>query len=195
MKHPLRGYSLVELLVIMAIIAIMVLVCIPSAMAMRERAAMSAATGDIRGVFALARAQAIARGRNVAVKFMIIDGKWQYAFYVDGNDNGVRNAEIVKGIDPLIKPYETVLRGTSAGWIGMPKITVPNPTASGVIKPNASPIRFGTSTICSFSAIGSATSGSMFLTGGSDTAVVLIVYGPTARIRMMRLIGGKWRAS
>jgi prepilin-type N-terminal cleavage/methylation domain-containing protein len=192
MNHPQRGYTLGELLLTLAIIAMLLLVFIPSATAMRERAAIGSAAGEIRGVFTLARSQAISRGRNVGVKFLVIGGEWQYAFYLDGNGNGVRNAEITKGIDPMIRPYEPVLRGTGAGWIGLPKASLADPTDSGVIKPDASPIRFGTSTICSFAPIGSATSGSIFLTGGSNTASVLIVYGPTARIRMMRWIGGKW---
>jgi Tfp pilus assembly protein FimT len=193
MNHPQRGYSLGELLLIMAIISMMLMVFIPSATAMRERAAIGSAAGEIRGLFALARSQAIARGCTVGVKFLVIGGAWQYAFYIDGNGNGVRNAEIVNGVDRLIRPYERVLRGTGAGWIGLPNISVPDPTDSGSIKPGASPIRFGTSTICSFTPIGSASSGSIFLTGGSNTVSVLIVYGPTARIRSMRLIAGKWQ--
>lgn len=193
MKHPLRGYSLVEALIVMVIITITIMITIPSALAMRERAAIRGAAGEIRGLFSLARSQAIARGRNVAIKFLRIGDQWQYAFYEDGNGNGVRNAEIANGTDPLLKPYEAVLQGVSGGWIGLPKVAVPNPTDAGVIEPNGSPIRFNQSTICSFSPLGSATSGSVFLTGGSDTAAVLIVYGPTARIRMMRFLEGRWQ--
>ncbi|HEX6641228.1 MAG TPA: GspH/FimT family pseudopilin [Thermoanaerobaculia bacterium] len=192
MNNPSRGFTLGELLLVMAILATIILVFIPSAIAMHERAAIGAAAGEIRGVFALARGQAISRGRNVGVKFLRIGGEWQYAFYIDGNDNGIRNAEIVSGVDPLLRPYETVLRGTDAGWIGLPAMAIPNPTDSGVIEPNASPIRFGTSTICAFSPLGSATSGSIFITGGPHTAAALVVNGPTARIRLVRLVGGRW---
>jgi len=193
MKHSQRGYSLAEVLVSMAIIASMVLISIPSVLAMRERAAIRGAAAEIRGLFSLARSQAIARRRNVGIKFLRIGDQWQYAFYEDGNANGVRNAEIVNGTDPLLKPYESVLPGVNAGRIGLPEIAVPDPTGSGVIRPDASPIRFNRSTICSFSPLGSATPGSVFLTGGSDTAAVLVVYGATARVRLMYFRGGRWQ--
>ncbi len=192
MKHPLRGYSLAEFLVVLILIVISILMVLPSAIAMHKRAAISGAAAEVRGLFALARSKAIARGRNVAIKFLRIDGQWQYAFYEDGNGNGVRNAEILNGTDPMLQPYETVLRGANGGRIGLPRMAVPNPTDSGVIKPSDSPIRFNQSTICSFSPLGSATSGSVFLTDGTDTAAALIVYGPSARIRMMRLQGRRW---
>ncbi|MDP9192838.1 MAG: GspH/FimT family protein [Acidobacteriota bacterium] len=192
MKHSLRGYSLPELLAVMVVVGVMIMVAVPAVVSMRERAAIGAAAGEIRALFALARSQAIARGRNVGIKFLRVGDEWQYAFYEDGNENGVRNAEIVNGTDPLLKPYQTILRGVNAGRIGLPAVAVPNPTGSGVIKPNGSPIRFNQSTICSFTPLGSATSGSVFLTGGTDTVAALIVFGPTARIRLVRLQGGRW---
>lgn len=188
-----RGYSLFELMAVMAIIAIMALVTAPSLMAVRNRAAMESAANDVRAVFAFGRSQAIARGRNVGIKFLRFGEQWQYAFYEDGNGNGIRNADIANGTDPLLRPYQSVLRGTGSGRIGLPKIAVPDPTGSGLIAPSASPIRFNSSTICSFSPIGSATSGSIFLTDGSGAAGVIVVNGPTARVRLMMFRGGQWR--
>jgi prepilin-type N-terminal cleavage/methylation domain-containing protein len=193
MKDSGRGYSLFELITVLAIIAIFSLVTLPRFLEVRKRAAIETAAGDVRAVFAFGRSQAIARGRNVGIKFLRFGDQWQYAFYEDGNANGIRNAEIVNGTDPLLRPYQTVLRGTGTGRIGLPKGPVPDPTGSGLIAASASPIRFNSSTICSFSPVGSATSGSVFLTDGSDTAGVVIVSGPTARVRLMMFNGGQWR--
>jgi prepilin-type N-terminal cleavage/methylation domain-containing protein len=193
MKHSRRGYSLFELVTVMGIIAIMALVTTPWFLEVRNRAAIATAAGDVRAVFAFGRSQAIARGRNVGIKFLRFGDQWQYAFYEDGNGNGIRNAEIANGTDPLLRPYQTVLRGSGSARIGLPKMAVPDPTGSGVIAPTASPIRFNSSTICSFSPIGSATSGSVFLTDGSGSAGVVIVSGPTARVRLMMFRGGQWR--
>ena len=83
-----RGFSLPELLTAVAILGLISLVSIPAFSSIHRRRAVRAAAGEMRGIFGVTRAQAIARSRNVAIKFSQIGGEWQYATYVDGNGNG-----------------------------------------------------------------------------------------------------------
>jgi prepilin-type N-terminal cleavage/methylation domain-containing protein len=188
-----RGYSLAECMVVVAIIGLMAAVAIPPFAEYRRRRGLRSAASQMRVIFALARSQAIARGHNVAVKFRQIGGRWHYALFEDGNSNGVSNADIVRGTDPLVQPYQVVLQGAAVSRIGLPLRAIKDPTGSGSIPPSASPVRFNRSTLCSFSPLGESTSGSIFLTDGVGTAAVVIVYGPTARLRLMVYDEGRWK--
>src|SRR6476619_5529958 len=94
-----RGYSLIEILVVVAIIGIIALVAIPSFAAYRRRASCVAAGNELRGILREVRARAIARGKYSGVKFVRGDNNWTYTLYDDGNGNGIANADITSGAD------------------------------------------------------------------------------------------------
>ena len=189
-----RGTSLPELLTVFAIIGLISLVAIPALSSIHRRKVTRAAAAEIRGIFALTRSQAIARARNVAIKFTQAGSDWQYATYVDGNGNGVRNADIASGKDRMVLPWRKVLQGSGIGRIGFPTYSVPDPDTGKAVPPHASPVRFNQSTLCSFSPIGESTNGSIFLTDGSDNVAMVRVYGLDSRIRLFTFdrATGKW---
>ena len=194
MRVQPRGYSLVEILTVVAIVGMFAVAATPAFYSLRQRMGVRIAAAETRSIMARTRSLAIARNRHVALKFMQSSNTWQYAIYEDGNGNGVRNAEIASGVDPLVEPYRAFLQGTSMTRVGLPLRAIPDPAGSGSVSPSASAVRFGTSTLCSFTALGTATAGTIFLTdGGSEAAAALVVYGPTARLRAMVLDGGKWK--
>ena len=192
MNQSSRGYSLPEILTVIAIIGVCAMVVTPAFFSMRQRMGVRIAAAEMRSIFAKTRILAIARHRHVAVKFLRIGDLWQYAIFEDGNGNGVRNVEITSGVDRLLQPYRIVLQGDGVSRIGLPLRAIPNPSGSGSVSPTGSPIRFNNSTLCSFTPLGTATSGSIFLTDGRDGAAALIVNGPSARIRVVVLQGRKW---
>src|SRR5688500_1034461 len=176
MRHRSSGYSMVEILTVVAIIAIFAMVATPAFYSMRQRTGVRIAAAEVRSVMARTRSLAVSRNRHVALKFQQTGNTWQYAVYEDGNGNGVRNADIVSGIDPLIQPYRVFLQGLSITRVGLPARAIPDPSGSGAVAPSASAVRFGTSTLCSFTALVTATDGTIFLTdGGGEGAAALIV--------------------
>lgn len=190
-----RGFSLLELLTVIAILGLISLVTIPAFSSIQRRRIVRAAAGEMRGIFGLTRSQAITRSRHVAIKFSQIGGEWQYATFIDGNGNGVRNAEITSGVDRPMQPFRNVLQAAGAGRIGFPPYSIPDPDTGRPMPPQASPVRFNSSTLCSFSPIGESTNGSIFVTDGSDNVAMLRVYGPDARIRVSLFdrATGRWR--
>jgi prepilin-type N-terminal cleavage/methylation domain-containing protein len=180
-----RGYSLIELSTVVAIIGILVLVSVPSFRSMQKRAAVRAAAQEIRGAFHSARSQAIATGRFTALRFTEEGDTWYWDLYEDRDWDGVRTADIKKGIDIRIAGPRRVISDERRIRIAMPDFTLLDPDTNQPLGPQDSPVRFGSSKICSFSARGSSSSGTIFLTDGHHLTAAVRVFGPTARIRTM----------
>lgn len=180
-----RGYTLAELLTVIAIVGLSVSIALPAFASLRRSHGLRAATQEIRTIFHLARSRAITRSSNCAVKFSYSGRRWMYAVYDDGDGDGVRNDDIRSGIDTVFAGAREVLREEHFADIGITG-AMKDPDGSGVLSPKSSPVRFNSSTLCSFSADGSATPGSIFLTDGDGGMSVVRVYGTTAKIRVLR---------
>ncbi len=182
-----RGVSLVELLIVVAIVGLMVAISIPSLHDISRKRELQASTAELRAIFRNVRARAVARGRNSAVKFRQIGGVWNYGFFDDGDGDGVLNDDILKGIDPLAVPYREVFGSSGKVRIGLPGVTIWDSEHKERLAPGASPVRFNRSTICSLSPLGRATPGSIYLTDGVRGSAVVIVYGASGRVRLKLL--------
>lgn len=174
-----------ELLIVMAISGTMMLVSIPALSRLQSRNAVRAAAIEVRGIFDHTRRLAMARNQNVAVKFLQRSGEWQYAIYRDGDGDGIRNDDIARGIDPLMRSPLPVMGGNRSARIGLPATPARDPDSGRLMAVSASPIRFNASRLCSFSRQGEATSGSVFVTDGKDGAALVRVLGATGRIRVL----------
>jgi len=185
MKEQRRGFSLLELLVVLAIIAVTVSVVTPNLIEIRRGSEVRLGATELRNVFQFARAEAITRGSEIGVKFVQRNGIWSYGFYQDGDGDGIRNADITSGVDRRIASPPSVPERLSVAFIGLPSVPIYVPDSSDTLSPGDVPVRFGTSFICSFSPLGSATSGSIYITDGLKSAAAVRVLGSTGRIRVV----------
>lgn len=179
------GFSAPELVLVLAVAASLTAAAAPGALAMRASLSVRSAAGEVRAALYHARAQAIARCRNVGVKFRKNGDRYEWALYVDGNGNGIRTAEITTGIDrPLGIAIPWSRNDVSPGILkGVP---VPDPGSPGrTLDKLDDPIRFNSSDICSFSAVGESTPGSIYLWDGLDRMAVVRVFGRTAKVRTL----------
>lgn len=191
-----RGVTLIELLMVVAIIGLFLLVSTPHFLSLRRQAGMRAATKELRGVISFARSRAIARGAHCAVKFKLIAGEWSYAIFDDGDFDGVRNDDINAGIDPVARPFTKVLPGLEPLRIGIPLLGARDPDTNAALTASDSPVRFNASTLCSFSPNGSGTPGTVFLTDGVSDVGAVRVFGATGRVRtqMFNRARGRWES-
>jgi hypothetical protein len=179
------GLSIFELLLGMTTLAGMLAIATPGVMRLREEVSLRSAVHETSVAFYLARSYAISRNRNVGLKFRRNGERWEWALYADGNGNGVRTAEIVSGVDRFLGityPWtrNDVLPGIMTGT------RVPDPGSPGhYLDRPEDPIRFNVSDICSFSAMGESTPGSVYLWNGHDGMAVLRVFGQTAKLRSL----------
>lgn len=177
------GVSLFELLLALTAIAWMLVMATPGVMRLRQEVSLRSAVHEASVAFYLARSYAVSKNRNVGLKFRKNGDRYEWALYADGNGNGVRTAEIASGVDRylgLSYPWtrNDVLPGIMTGT------RVPDPSG-GYLDRIDDPIRFNSSDICSFSAMGECTPGSVYLWDAHDGMAVLRVFGGTAKLRCL----------
>ncbi|MFV8784170.1 GspH/FimT family pseudopilin [Microbulbifer sp. SA54] len=90
MKVPSRsaGFTLVELMVVMAILAIVISIGVPSFNTLIKNNRLSAASNDIAGALQFARAEAVRRGRTVQVQALANDIANGLQVWFDENSDG-----------------------------------------------------------------------------------------------------------
>lgn len=185
-----NGYSLLELGVVLAILLIIGMVAVPAFANLRRRAAMRAASSQLRSIFHLVRMRAIVRGRNAGVKFVKAGSVWQFAVYDDGDRDGVRNEDIASGVDRLVEPPRVVLAEAPIVTIGLLNEIIKDPDGDP-LPPGKGPVHFNKAAICSFSPLGESTPGTIYITNGIGDLWCVRIYGATAKMRTLRYDRGK----
>ncbi len=183
--RPNAGLSIFELLLGMTTLAGMLAIATPGVMRLREEVSLRSAVHEASVAFYLARSYAISRNRNVGLKFRRNGDRYEWALYADGNGNGVRTAEIASGVDRFLGVTYPWTRNDVRPGI-MTGTRVPDPGSPGhYLDHPEDPIRFNASDICSFSAMGESTPGSVYLWNAHDGMAVLRVFGQTAKLRSL----------
>jgi type II secretory pathway pseudopilin PulG len=178
-------------LFVLAIMAVLAAIGIPSLQAYSEAAQLEGASDVFKGEFRKARSMAIASGAQTAIVFEGEGDDATFALYRDGNENGVRRADIRAGRDPLVSGPFPVTGNVSGVHVAINPDTPAIPPAHGTLDPS-DPIRFGASNILSFSPLSTATPGTFYLAGRHGLQAGVRVTGGSSRVRVMICQGGVW---
>lgn len=187
-RPAVPGYSLLELMMVFAIIVLMASVALPNILGYRQEASLLAAAQGFRTEFMKARSVATKTNAQTAIRFETDStGMTVYSTYVDGNWNGVLSADIKSGIDQRIAGPFRLDAGQSGVDVGvMPDAPSPDGGPLG-----AEPVRFGSARMVSFSPLGTGTPGTFYLRTRT-TMMGVRVTGGSARVRIMILRGARW---
>ena len=190
----MAGYSLLDVLVTMAVVGCVMGVSVPRLEGALDAWRTRGAAFFLAERVGLTRMQAVHRGANVALRFEAEDGTFRLRPYVDGNDNGVRSADILSGFDPPIMPpdrLDHLFQGTRFGFIDGARLIDGTPVVTG-----DDPIRFGTARMLACSPAGTATAGTMYIRGQGALQYAVVVLGATGRARVLRFnpVTGQWNA-
>ncbi len=182
------GHSLLEMLVVVAVMMVMAAVALPFFRPMFADAQLVGAGQAFKGQFRLAASAAVRGNVYTAIRFERREGATSYSIYRDGDDDGVRSDDIRARRDTLVAGPFPLATGPTVrvGFLrGVPAIPPERGTLTG------DPIRFGRSDIISFSPLGTATPGTFYLAGDGAQAAVRVT-GGSARVRLM-IWRGTWK--
>ena len=183
------GYSVVELAVVVGLTVTVTATALPQMLAGVDEARVAGAARYLSARFYDTRIEAINRSAEVALRFTATNAGYIYAVYADGNGNGVLARDIQRNVDRQLHPPEQLssqFSGVDFGTLpGLPAIDAGSPA------PGDDPIKFGASSMVSFSALGTSSSGTLYVKGRGNTQYAIRVVGGTARVRVFRF---DWRS-
>lgn len=188
-----RGVALLDVIFTCALIVVMAAIAIPSLHASRERDAAVTAARHLASRLSLLRVDALRRNRAVAVRFDP-DDVGRFGSFADGDGDGISQQDIDANVDPRLEPETHVSDLFTLVSFHVP-ISIPAPDGNSVIAADSDPVRIGNSNFLSFSPVGTATSGTVYLAGRDGTQVCVRIFGATGRVRVLwfdRTIGA-WR--
>lgn len=187
------GAALIDLVFACGLVALICAIAIPSVQAMREWDSSRMAARYLASRLQALRMEAVRRNRMVAMRFDP-DDLGRIGSYVDGDGDGLSQRDIDRGIDPALDGETRV-----ADVFGSAALRVTNtmiaPEGGGVISEGSDPVRIGNSNLLSFSPLGSATSGTVYIAGPGGHQLCVRVFGATGRVRVLWFdrAAGTWR--
>ena len=180
----LRGYSLVELTIVIGLVATLSAITTPPLLTNLDDFRTAGAVRHMTARLQAARMEAILRSADVALRFSATPGGYTYAVFQDGNGNGVRTRDIQRGTDRQIQAPERLpdqFTGVDFGTLpGLP------PIDPGGSPPGDDPIRLGPSDTLTFSALGTSSSGSLYIRGQRTAQYAIRVLGESGKTRLLK---------
>lgn len=185
-----KGYALAELLAALAIAAMAVAVALPAAAHLRDAGRAAAGARMMATTFSEQRWKGVAARRTRGLQFRQGPSGWTWREVEDGNGNGLRTAEIERGVDRVVAPDTALEAKVEHATLGFPP-GGPFPEAppgTEMLSQGDDPVRFGRSGLVSFGALGGATSGTLYVTDGRRALYAVVLFGATTRIRVWRFV-------
>ena len=191
-----RGMSVLEAVLVVAVVAIIVTAALPDLGAIQRAAALGAASSQLKGLLFRCRAYAVMNARATAVVFERgEDGSWRCFIAADGDGDGIRRRDIRRLVDPVVG--EVLHFEAGGAGLGILKDEfVPDPSGRGRLRGNLDdPVRAGRGDIITFTPRSTATPASIYLTDHRERMRVLRIYGGTGRVisRVWRSGWSEWR--
>lgn len=188
----MKGHTLIELLAAASVLLVILAAAVPAMTRAAAEARTRGAAFYVASRITMLRTRAVNRSSYIALRFEPQGTSWSFREFGDGDWDGVRSADIASGRDyPIGDPEQIGSRfpGVSFGFpAGCPLIDG-QPVSSGM-----TPVRIGSARMISFSPAGTATSGSLYLSGRGSTGYAVVVLGATGRTRVLRCMphDGVW---
>ena len=193
MLRSWSGFTLLELMFVLALSATVTAAGLPLVTtAVDEYKALGAAR-YLSMRLGRARLEAVKRHANTAMRFTLSGDVYRYAVYTDGNGDGVKSDDIGAGIDKELFPAEKLPAQFGSVDFGvLPDLPAVEPSSP---PPGSDPIKLGAANMVSFTPLGTATPGSLYIRSRRGAQYVLRIYGETAKTRILKFnrLTGEWK--
>lgn len=193
-RRAAAGYSLVEMLVVMAVAAGGAALSVPVLTSATDSAEASAAARHVAGLVARARFEAARRNRVVALRFTTEGGEPAFSLVADGDGDGVSAADVLAGVDVDIRPPDWLSDHFGGARFAVAG-TMPAIDGDGTLTGLDPPIRLGAAQQLSLGPLGTATSGTLYIASRRGVQYAVRVAGVTGRVRVLRYVPGveRWQ--
>ena len=179
----ISGTSLPELLAVLAVMGLLVTVSFPALTDLLAEEGLATAAREVSTILTMARDRAVFQGVEVGVKWFSSAGDLVLSVYEDGNGDGVTTQDIRKGVDRLVAgPYWLHGKYPGISFSFVPGFDGLDP-GGAPIGDLTDPLRFGRSDICSFSPVGKASPGSVYLSNKERRQAAVRVTPANAKIQ------------
>ncbi len=172
----LAGYSVIELLFVIVLAAVVAGIAAPQFLVALDRQRSWAAARYLAARMAMARSYAVTRSAHVALRFIGEGSDVTFQMFFDDNHNGVRTVDIASKVDRAIGAPSRLSEFFSGVVIGIS-------TELGT-----DPVRIGSTNLLSFTPLGTATPGTVYVRGRDGLQLAVRVTGPTGRTRLLRYV-------
>ena len=154
----------------------------------------AAAARHLSGLIARARFEAARRNRSVALCFAVGDPEPTFSLVVDGDGDGVGAADVAAGIDTALGAPDRL-----SDHFGRARFAIagdlPAIDGTGTLTALDAPIHLGASAQASFSPLGTASSGTLYIASRRGVQYAVRLAGVTGRVRVLRYErgAGRWQ--
>ena len=182
--HDPRGYTLIDTVVTASLCTVMGAMALPMIGRTLDRERTIIGTQFLAGQLQRARLESLRRAGAVAVRLELVGGRASVQLFVDGDGDGVLQSDVDLGIDPPLTPREFLddrSRDVSLR-INQP---VTDAGGTGALSPGDDPLRIGATALLSFSPLGGATAGTLYVAARRGPQMAIRVFGGTGRIRIL----------
>jgi prepilin-type N-terminal cleavage/methylation domain-containing protein len=168
-----RGFTVIELMFVIGLWAVIAGFAVPQVLVALDRQKAWAAARYLAARMAMARSHAVTRSAYVALRFTSLGDDVMFQMFVDGNRNGVRTLDIGSQVDQAI--------GVSARLSELfPGVVI------GISDVGTDPVRIGSTNLLSFSPLGTATPGTIYVRSREGLQLAVKITGATGRTRLLR---------
>ncbi len=179
-----RGAALIDIIVAASLGVVMTAIAVPVIGGTLERERTIVGAQYLAGQLQRARLDSLKRARSVAVRLEVVGDRTQLQLFADGNGNGVLQRDIDRGIDPPLTPLAWL--DDQARDISLRvNQSIMDVAGSATIDPGADPLRIGNTALLTFSPLGSATSGTLYVAAQRGPQMAIRVFGATGRVRVL----------
>jgi Tfp pilus assembly protein FimT len=178
------GAALIDIVIASALCVVMMAIAVPVVGGTLERERTIVGAQYLSGQLLRARLDSLKRARSVAVRIEMIGERTQLQLFADGNGNGVLQRDIDRGLDPALTQPEWLddqardvsLRVNQA---------IKDVAGTATIAAGDDPLRIGNTALLTFSPLGSATNGTLYVAAHRGPQLAIRVFGATGRVRVL----------
>lgn len=179
-----RGYTLIETVVTASLCTVMGAMALPMIGRTLDRERTIIGAHFLAGQLQRARLESLRRARSVAVRLELVGGRASVQLFVDGDGDGVLQRDVDLGVDPPLTPAE-FLDDRSRDVTLRINQPVTDAGGFGELSPGDDPLRIGATALLSFSPLGGATAGTLYVAARRGPQMAIRVFGGTGRVRIL----------